>query len=1438
MKKIIVLLLSFFFLWISIPVFAANSTIDTLLQPQLKVVGYNQNLESLKANLLNSVSIFSDKWLYTQWASMITSIGILIFIVILFKVWVSIVNWSKDNMIKFIAFTVLLFLVGWIYAPLFSGISGFMAWSERIYTDPVSKLQYSRVYLPANVGITVEPYYMKRTIESDTNLFPQRGDNSKYSWEYLWIPAKVAQTQWQSDTDPTIRYSKAFYGVNIDTLFKGTSLNLFVWNFANTLWILKWWKCEVTIDPKDFSTRVDKVPMSFLESIWRVSYQTEALSNWVNEALHLPNFTNNLFVPGWEGPQVKVNWDCSTFPFWVYLMSNEYLSSYWKWKNEKDNWEIHVWSTKDLREVMMWSLWYLYSSLNDILNSSWSYTEQKKLLYIFQAYSTLYQLTQKAPSEDIKSGSEKIKQSILSCSHLVMWNVQDSSDYKTCLIVDQAWDTTMYTQDTSKELWILWKTPNQRKGFVFPVPIWIDWTKDNITNSYWDPTTFADLSIPKTVEKISEWTFSVFFSWIWNSLAEMVKPAVLAWRNSIQTDMTAEKISSTLIEAWIDLALTDKQKLSVYNYLLQKKSISDWWMWYNGVFNPFLASIESYDLNGDWIPDYSETSENYKKTTSYYGYHYWSSVPMLTKDQVNFTQQPFYNEVNIPGVSDWTYCNFKKDIDWSSVFKKCEDLRPTDKINFNWYSFWSSNLFFVPFRNTSLYLSPGNWLSADTVVQSNNVLIQSNGWNSTTTWVWTTVLPTSVNQLWTPTTNLVLPPLGLLERTSKIIASIFSSITSVSIASATDSIPLTDRKTISITGWDLYIWVGDTYYDITPMNKDWVAFSVTLKDKTTLPYKYFPDTSNLKNIYGYSNWTKISIWSQYKFKEIGFTLLIWNTKQIFILWADWQYTIYTWSLSGSKQTEVEFIKANNWKGVANYKAEHTQAVEPNIVYQIDSNVVWLKTYKYVEEIKQGVVEWKRNHSNEISNLALMSNDNLTDLWSYIYSLFDLQLNDTITFNLQLERTINKIYSTNSVSSTWQINQLDINRINSLLWTALVKESGTVARDQFTEKWETFSWDKKITPLKWLDYSSYKDVFSKDNDSISISPRVLLNAQLNIPLTYTPSNEAYLADYWVANKVCLISKSDTTENKTLFDIYPGQEKKPNALDKCSTIWDHMRLTDIRLQTFKQSGSLLTVWANKDIFTHFSVPLLTSKFIPNFSSDRRTQSYAGETTTSDSLFSPTQVSWVIVKEWDVAVLKPGVIVWAYSHPFTMLVPTAVLPFIKYIKLDNPSEETLGSHVYTWGIYDWLTSVTKFLMDWQASKSVFWGSVVSQSEEQKYWDFVKEKYDSRPDALKFIEGSVPDRYFHAYYWSWYVSDSKAWTLSWVWGELGDLVLSFSNWFLSYRVEILKWIYIFSPVLAFTLLFTGTRKIFSFTLALTVWLLILPVVVLFFVNIFTNLA
>jgi len=512
MRKLIKLFVIVFSLLVWGTTYAATSTLDVLLQPQLKVVDYNQQLESLKSNLLNSVSIFSDQVLFTQWANMITSIWILIFIAILIKVWLSMVHWSKDNMFKFIAFTVLLFFIWWIYAPLFSWVSEFMTWEERVYTDPETKIKYSRVYLPANTAITVQPYYVDKdsnvvNIEWNSNLFPKRNDSSKYSWEYLWIPAKVAQTQWQSDTDPTIRYSKAFYGVNVDTLFKWTNLNFNLgtknWDL---LWITKNGKCEVTLQPSDFWTAVDKSPMTFLDATWNTNYQSEAEMIMKASDGHVKNpksitlskFKNSPTITD-ISQQITVTKDCNNFSLWLYLMSDEYLKSIWD--PEINTSDSLTSSRSDFRSFSMNSYWALNSWLKTLLNSL-NYQEQKKLWYTFQAYSTLYNLTQKPASSEIKEGSDKLKESIYSCGRIVNWTVQDTSDYKRCLIVDQAWDTTIYTQETSKELGLLGKDQAKGKWYVLPVSVGIDWTKESLSNSYWDAKSILDnwvLAAPITI---------------------------------------------------------------------------------------------------------------------------------------------------------------------------------------------------------------------------------------------------------------------------------------------------------------------------------------------------------------------------------------------------------------------------------------------------------------------------------------------------------------------------------------------------------------------------------------------------------------------------------------------------------------------------------------------------------------------------------------------------------------------------------------------------------------------------------------------------------------------------------------------------------------------------------------------------------------------------
>lgn len=1429
MKKIILLLLSFIFLEINItPLFAANSVLDTILQPQLKVVDYNQKLESLKSNLLNSVSIFSDQTLFTQWANMLTSIGILLFIAVLIKVWLSIIYGSKDNMLKFIAFTVLLFFIWGSYAPLFSGISEFMTWEERTYTDPQSKLEYSRIYLPANAAIIVQPYYITdkwilKRLSDDINLFIRRGDRTRYSWEYLGIPGKVAQTQWQSDTDPTIRYSKAFYGVNLDTLFKWINLNLYIWNNAKLLWVSRKWNiCSLTIQPDDFWTKWDKAPLSFLEAIWKWNYKTEADliingNNWQvkdPKIIVLDKFSNAPSITD-ISQDITIEDDCNKLPLGLYLMSNEYIKTLWT--NSEIDWkktpvdESLVKSRVGLREFLMNPYYGInFTKLSSLLEQ-YDYQNQKKLLYTFYAYSTLYYLTQKKWSSEVKEWSDTVKESILSCGRIVSWTVQSTDDYKKCLIVDQAWDTTIYTQETSRSLGLLGKNQNINKWYVLPVPTSIDWTKENLSNSYWDVKSLTDNGVLAAI-----WTVTVeAWSWIMDKLwtALLGNPndwAITKWiKGRVKESRDRNIIETTLSNAGIKLENSDNiTKMRVYQALVQKNLINsprNWyeWVW---VFNPFLWSFNSYDINGNWKVDYTENFKSGDEVT-YYGYHYDSTPPSLYKDQVNFIQRGFYSLTDV-SEEKW-YVLFTKDATWESILKKKNDSWFWGEKSLVTYKYWNT-IYFTPRRNQTLSL-PVQILTPS-LTSTNQTNLATTSWSSWDLIIWNQIIPSSPNSsqvyIWGNST-----------------VSTQTAINQWSIIPDGQTVLEEDQFTIRWS--DLFLGVGKTIYDITPINENWIPFSMTLKDREKKEYKYFPFSPDFSNLLGYYKDQKMILGNLYKFTKVGTSIWDWVKRENFII-SNGTYKYYKWIIQWDWNiSEIE------WKSVQDYMLDRIKTLGTawDDIYRVETKD-GKKLYTYLLAKSQTFSDWKNTRISEIERLALMTNDTLNSS-TIIYSFVDLTTWLPVSFNFQLERVISRIFSTNPVwINDGKISDSDLTKLNNLFGNT-ISQVGSIERQLFTDGGITYTWTKKEVSLQQIDFSKEKAVFSSTDEKKSITPRILLNSRLNIPLTYTPSNLSYLSDYKITNGVCLISSTDTDWEKSLFDVYPGLPK--NALDKCSTVGDHMRLTDIRLQTFKQSGGLLAVWANKEVFTHYTIPLLTSKYIPHFTSDRRKQNYTGETKISNNLFSPTQISWVTVKEWDIFVLKPGVIVWAYSHPFTMLVPTALMPYIKYVKLDNPSEEIIGSHIYTWWIYDWLTSITEFLMDWKASQMIFGKSVTSETDEQKYKNFLQQKYDSRPDALKFIEGSVPDRYFHAYYGEGYINDSESGVFSGIWGEISEIILSFSTWLLSYRVEMLKWLYIFSPIIAFTLLFSGTRKIFSFSLALTIWLLILPVIILFFVNIFS---
>ena len=569
---------------------------------------------------------------------------------------------------------------------------------------------------------------------------------------------------------------------------------------------------------------------------------------------------------------------------------------------------------------------------------------------------------------------------------------------------------------------------------------------------------------------------------------------------------------------------------------------------------------------------------------------------------------------------------------------------------------------------------------------------------------------------------------------------------------------------------DSYVIEKIGYY--TSNENNWTKITAT--NTTTLPkwdYFYFKPGSPWK--YNY-------------FKDNGST---WETTSTFgsILWT---------SSNNSVDSYVNEMKSN-WKIVYDI-------VE---IYKKNSN--WTKTIIWTDYL---AVNEQIKNLNNFGNLLLPASSSIYAPSTNIYYYKNLS-------NWSL-------FSTSKITHYKQVNSI-VTPNNSLNWYKL----GT----KTIENWKSIQVEECLADKCKGKKGTIEDLYLERANFWQLwrqfdynNARILLNPKFNNPLTYTPSNQHYLPEYKKVKQICLINENKSSIYNNLFDKHP----KNINLENCSLIWDHTRITDIRLQTYIQSENYFNLTSASKSFTHIYIPLTTNEYLEDFTSDRREQNFAWEATKEGSnLLKFQKVKWMKISEGDVIILKPWVVLWAYDFPYTIMVPTKIVPYLKYVKLNNLNEEVKPSKIYTTWIYSWLTSFTSFIKEWAAAKYFFWDAS-KVSERQKYSNFNFDKYDSRPDSLKFIEGIVPDRYFHSYYWAAYYSEAEAWTLDNMTAGISKFLLWLINSILQYRITILESLYLLLPILTFSLMFTWTRKIFTITISVIVSLLILPIVILFFVN------
>jgi len=1325
MKKLILIFI-FFFLSFS---FASAWFMDTFTQPHIWVVKYNEVLEEIKANSLQSVSIFDNEDLYRRWANVVASIWILIIWILLVKIIVSMIYGSQNNLKKDIAILMLLLIISVLFTPFFSSIGSLMAWSERTYHDEATNEDFSRIYIPSNKAIVVGNSYIDPKnwnlikMEEVEGLLPKRKtifkwDQSAFSEDYLWIPAKVFQTQWESKETPTKRYSRAFYSVNVDTLFQGTQ-----WPIPNLM--KKLWVDKCTIQLKDYVYKKAWAPLTFLESIWHTEYKQfyDTYKDDLIDSIKKPFKVQWKEYP-WSDLQIQI--PAEKCNLWLYLISNEFYETYnWDTTGQDYNW-------------ISWNLlmkWYLIFDQTDSLKKlakEWlSYIDQKRIVYINQAIRNLYFITQLTDKK--LSSDENLKNIQLACWRIITDSVQSNADFKKCLKGDAFWDSTIYTKETTQKIWLMGKNKKINGWYVMPIPQSSDWSFPlyyEIELSIWQIAT-------KSIAKIGWGIWAGLYKHlIKDSLLDPIRTIWSTWTYAI--NWITEGYDKILSWSWERNEKSVRKEIEYWS--VQKGFVQNIDFWSLNWMSPQLASMQSYDLDWNWKSDY-----DWKFTKSdFYWYHYTKDILNWVDDVELATRN--YNTLNTP-------------LYQTTVIENSDNL---EFKALNWKHYVIKNNEISNFQSDTEKFGNKDYL-----------LVNFDSTNPKSIWDDLTI------EWW---------QYFITEWTKWYKSELFNPVTQ------------TPTRTKIKDSWEYEYFLQpdlNTFY---------------YSDEKMIEKKNVKDTFSLIRTWYFTSdkdtWT-------YIVSPKNTILPNWK----YFLWLENDNSKFTYC-EGSAELK-SFYKENWCKTISSIDNKTIPA------YIRDQKVNWKIVYNIYNIYKN----WKLYKENWHVYQYLWVNEKISRIPNFT-KLFLPETNSSYSSSTNFYYYKNLVnwnnFSTPKINHYRYITSI-IQKEKSLIWKKIWDNTVSVWSKTTIETCES----DKCKWLYWISQPLKKERVNfneLDKKYPFENARILLNPKLNLPLTYTPNNQHYLPEYQKMKQMCLINKNNTSIYSNLFD-----SKDWETFQNCSLIWDHTRITDIRLQTYIKTENYFNLTEASKSFTHIYIPLTTNQYLKEFTSDRRYQNFAWEATKKNSdLISFQKIKWIKIMEWDVIVLKPWVVLWAYDFPFTIMVPTKLMPFIKYVKLNNLNEEVTPSRVYTTWVYAWLTSFISYLKNWSISKFVFWDAA-DINDRQKYTNFNLDKYDSRPDALKYIEGIVADRYFHSYYWEAYYNEAEASSIDSMTSWISQFVLSLINWLLKYRVTILETFYLIWPILTFCLIFTGTRKIFTFAVTFILSLIILPVVILFFVNFLT---
>lgn len=519
-----------------------------------------------------------------------------------------------------------------------------------------------------------------------------------------------------------------------------------------------------------------------------------------------------------------------------------------------------------------------------------------------------------------------------------------------------------------------------------------------------------------------------------------------------------------------------------------------------------------------------------------------------------------------------------------------------------------------------------------------------------------------------------------------------------------------------------------------------------------------------------------------------------------------------------------------------------------------SSTFWVYEYKklnrepYLASVYSFDLDWNWNSANVKYENEVISWNKVTDKFETL--TFDINEFNNWQLNLYNIHSacaeILKWISKDTLLSDY-LDSSD--KAQNLVWNDIWKNAGY--SDAESAKSKSLS---QLCPS--LSKYTYKPVdkselnyFSRDLYPYEIN--YIVNPLYNPPLTYSsPSDysysdwwdwawdlfDTYLSDYLKGYEY----KNNTYSNnwtkwlfsnwyKCLRNIWENNTTTAKERDYNCVIWDFNRLTDVRINPFRQNFMSLPdiVWKSwlfneYTTSTHVSIPIISYDWQPHtFTTDRRHMWFANEAKPLASSLTST-VEWLKITEWDVFSVKPWSIIWSYAHPYKVIYDERLEPYVSVVELTTmkeiPNPDT-NTKIYTnwlyyslfWALKDWTKGNT---IDVEKELKDSWTEGPQKSIDVLN-SYIDNLYTSRADQLKQQEGTVVDWLFDPFYWFWYTNMSNA---LFIWQNFFSIwrfifIISWLLILITYAIAkirfiLLYWMVVLSPIIFIYLFLSNNQK------------------------------